>query len=215
MKTREEALKYGLSFPDTYQEAPFHDNNWQLVRIRSNKKAFLWTYERDGYVNLNVKVRPEDRDFWRSIYKSVIPGYHQNKEHWNTIILDGTIPAKDIKLMIAESYDLITDSPTKRIYEAVKRIPRGCVATYGQVAEMAGNKKMSRAVGNALHHNPDPDGIPCYRVVNSKGELSGEFAFGGPGAQAKLLEEEGVEVINSIVDLKKYQNAYSKLLSGR
>ena len=51
--------------------------------------------------------------------------------------------------MIAESYDLVTDSPTRRIYEAVKKIPRGKVATYGQVAEMAGNKKMARAVGNA------------------------------------------------------------------
>ena len=78
----------------------------------------------------------------------MIPGYHQNKEHWNTVILDGSIPDKDIKRMIAESYDLITDSPTKRIYEAVKRIPKGHVATYGKVAEMAGNPKMSRAVGN-------------------------------------------------------------------
>ena len=89
--------------------------------------------------------------------------------------------------MIAESYDLITDSPSKRIYEAVKKIPRGRVATYGQIAALAGNPKMSRAVGNALHKNPDPDNIPCYRVVNSKGRLSGEFAFGGSGAQALLL----------------------------
>ena len=106
--------------------------------------------------------------------------------------------------MIAESYDLITDSPTKRIYEAVKRIPKGHVATYGKVAEMAGNSKMSRAVGNALHKNPDPEHIPCFRVVNSKGELAGAFAFGGDGAQVKLLEADGVEVVNGKVDLKKY-----------
>lgn len=204
MTSREEALEYALSFPNTYQEAPFNDLNWQLVRVYGSKKAFLWTYERDGYINLNVKVSPYTRDMWRAAFSSVIPGWHQNKEHWNTIILDGTIPAKDIKLMIAESYDLITDSPTKRIYEAVKKIPKGSVATYGQVAEMAGNKKMSRAVGNALHHNPNPDEIPCYRVVNSKGELAGEFAFGGEGAQAKLLMEDGIEVINGKVDLDKY-----------
>ena len=106
--------------------------------------------------------------------------------------------------MIAESYDLVSDSPTKRIYSAVKKIPRGCVATYGQIAELAGDRKMARAVGNALHKNPDPENIPCYRVVNSKGELSGEFAFGGAGKQAELLEAEGVEVINGKVDLKKY-----------
>lgn len=204
MQTREEALSYGLSFPDTYQEAPFHDNNWQLVRVKGSKKAFLWTYERDGYINLNVKTDPEWRDFWRGAYASVIPGWHQNKEHWNTIILDGSIPDDDIKRMIAESYDLVTDSPSKRIYEAVKKIPKGKVATYGQVAELAGNKKMARAVGNALHKNPNPDSIPCYRVVNSKGELAGDFAFGGAGAQAKLLMADGIEVIDGRVDLKKY-----------
>ena len=171
MRTRQEALAYGLSFPDTYEEAPFHDQNWKLVRVKGTGKAFLWTYERDGYI---------------------------------TIILDGTIPDDEIKRMIAESYDLVTDSPSRRIYEAVKRIPAGRVATYGQVAEMAGDRKMARAVGNALHRNPDPENIPCFRVVNSKGELSGEFAFGGPGAQAERLREDGVEVLNGRVDLEKY-----------
>ena len=142
MTTREEALAYGLSFPDTYQEAPFHDENWQLVRVKGCKKVFLWTYERNGYINLNVKVSPEWRDLWRSTYSSVIAGWHQNKEHWNTIILDGTVPDEDIRRMIAESYDLVSDSPTKRIYEAVKKIPRGQVATYGQIAELAGDKKV-------------------------------------------------------------------------
>ena len=190
MKTREEALAYALSFPKTYQEAPFHDNNWQL--------------EREGYINLNVKADPQWRDFWRSTYASVIPGWHQNKDHWNTIILDGTVPEQEIQRMIAESYDLVTDSPTRRIYEAVKKIPRGKVATYGQVAEMAGNKKMARAVGNALHKNPDPEKIPCYRVVNAKGELAGEFAFGGEGAQARLLQADGIAVVDGRVDLKIY-----------
>lgn len=204
MKTREEALAYGLSFPDTYQEAPFHDTNWQLVRVKGSKKAFLWTYERYGCINLNVKVEPEWRDFWRNTYQSVTAGWHQNKEHWNTVILDGTIPDEDIRRMIAESYDLVTDSPSKRIYEAVKKIPRGKVATYGQIAELAGDKKMARAVGNALHKNPSPDEIPCYRVVNAKGELAGAFAFGGGDVQAKLLEADGIEVVNGKVDLKKY-----------
>ena len=204
MKTREEILAYGLTFADTYVDTPFSDTHWQLVRVKQSKKAFLWTYEKDGFLNLNVKADPEWRDFWRSTYESVIPGYHQNKEHWNTIILDGSIPNEDIKRMIAESYDLVTDSPTKRIYEAVKKIPKGHVATYGQIAEMAGNPRMSRAVGNALHKNPDPLHIPCFRVVNSKGELAGAFAFGGGKAQAELLREDGVEVVNGKVDLEKY-----------
>ncbi|MGN1204926.1 MAG: methylated-DNA--[protein]-cysteine S-methyltransferase [Lachnospiraceae bacterium] len=204
MTTREEALAYGMSFPDSYVEAPFHDPNWQLVRVKGSKKAFLWTYEREGYINLNVKTDPEWRDFWRNAFPSVLPGWHQNKEHWNTIILDGSIPDRDIKRMIKESYELVTDSPSRRIYEAVKKIPKGHVATYGQVAELAGDKKMARAVGNALHKNPDPEHIPCYRVVNAKGELAGEFAFGGKGQQAKLLMQEGVEVVDGKVNLSQY-----------
>lgn len=204
MKTREDALKFGLSFPDTYKEAPFHDFNWMLVRVKSNQKAFLWTFEKDGYICLNLKTDPAWRDLWRSTYKSVIPAFHQNKEHWNTVILDGSIPRKDIERMIAESYELVANTPTKRIYDAVKRIPKGKVATYSQVAAMAGNAKMSRAVGNALHKNPDPEAIPCYRVVNSKGELSGAFAFGGAKRQAQLLMADGIEVNDNRVDLKKY-----------
>lgn len=205
MKTRQEALEYALSFANTYQDMPFHDMNWQLVRALPSKKAFLWTYERDGFINLNVKVDKEKAFFWRKLYPSVIPGYHQNKESWNTIILDGTVPDSDIRTMIAESYDIVTYSPTTRIYEAVKKIPKGTVATYGQVAEVAGDKKMARAVGNALHKNPDPDNIPCYRVVNSKGELAGAFAFGGANVQADLLRADGIEVVDNVVDLKKYQ----------
>ena len=204
MRTKEEACSFGLEFENTYLDKPFRKADRQLIRIKDTKKAFLCVYERDGFVNLNVKVDPAWRDFWRNTYTSVVPGYHQNKEHWNTLILDGSIKDEDIKRMIAESYDLVTDSPTKRIYEAVKRIPKGKVATYGKVAEMAGNKKMSRAVGNALHKNPDPDNIPCFHVVNSKGELAPEFAFGGMGEQRKLLEAEGIEVKNNKVDLSKY-----------
>ena len=204
MTTREEALAYGLSFPDTYQQAPFHDPNWQLVRVKGSRKVFLWTYERDGYINLNVKVDPEWRDFWRSAFDAVMPGWHQNKEHWNTIILDGSIPDADIRRMIADSYELVTDSPTKRIYEAVRKVPRGKVATYGQIAEMAGDRKMCRAVGNALHKNPDPDTIPCYRIVNAKGELAGAFAFGGEKTQEKLLRADGIEVVDGKVDLERF-----------
>ncbi len=204
MQTREEVLAFALSFPDTYQDAPFHDDNWQLVRVKGSKKAFLWTYERNGYMNLNVKVDPEWRDYWRDAFASVVPGWHQNREHWNTIILDGSVPDDAVREMIAESYRLVTDSPSKRIYEAVKKIPRGKVATYGQVAELAGDKKMARAVGNALHRNPDPEHIPCYRVVNAKGELAGAFAFGGANVQEQLLAADGILVVDGRVDLETY-----------
>ena len=61
MRTRKQALEYGLSFPDTYTDAPFHDNNWQLVRFGGNGKAFLWTYERGVPMLLVLMVCGNDR----------------------------------------------------------------------------------------------------------------------------------------------------------
>lgn len=97
-------------------------------------------------------------------------------------------------------------SPFKaKVYEIVRQIPEGHVATYGQIARLVGAPKASRAVGNALHVNPDPKHTPCFRVVNSTGKLSGAFAFGGIYVQRDLLVEDGVEVVNFKVDLNKYQ----------
>lgn len=107
MTTREEALEYGMAFENVYMDAPFRDENWVLVRYKKNRKAFLWTYEYEAQMRINIKVDPEWRDFWRDAFEAVIPGYHQNKQHWNTVILDGTVPDDAIKRMIAESYDLI------------------------------------------------------------------------------------------------------------
>ena len=91
------------------------------------------------------------------------------------------------------------------IYEQVKKIPRGKVATYGQIAMLAGNPRWARVVGYALHANPDPDSIPCYRVLNRFGGLAPAFAFGGAEKQAELLRADGVEVReDGTVDLEKY-----------
>ena len=92
-----------------------------------------------------------------------------------------------------------------RIYDVVKQIPYGKVATYGLVAALAGSKRWARVVGYALHVNPDPEGIPCYRVVNREGRLSDAFAFGGVNQQKVLLEADGIEVVDNHVDLSIYQ----------
>lgn len=93
----------------------------------------------------------------------------------------------------------------KQVYEVVKKIPYGKVATYGQIAHLCGHPRAARQVGWALHVNPQPGIIPCHRVVNKKGYLSGSFAFGGIDVQKQLLEAEGVEVNNeAFVDLVKY-----------
>lgn len=91
------------------------------------------------------------------------------------------------------------------IYQQVRKIPRGKVATYGQIAMLAGNPRWSRVVGYALHANPSPDTIPCYRVVDRFGRLSTAFAFGGVNRQAELLRADGVEVgEDNSVELEKY-----------
>ena len=92
------------------------------------------------------------------------------------------------------------------VYEAVKQIPLGKVATYGDIAKAIGAPRSARQVGWALHNNPRPIEIPCHRVVFADGRLSASFAFGGEQVQRQLLESEGVEVsLDNTVDLKKYR----------
>lgn len=93
----------------------------------------------------------------------------------------------------------------EKIYEVVKRIPKGKVATYGQVAALAGNPHWSQVVGYALHVNPDNSSIPCHRVVNRFGKTAAAFAFGGADIQRQLLESEGVEFTSDgRVDMKRF-----------
>lgn len=80
----------------------------------------------------------------------------------------------------------------ERIYDVVCQIPKGCVATYGQVAFLAGNPRWARVVGYALHSNPRPGEIPCHRVVNREGRVATNFAFGGGLTQREWLENEGI-----------------------
>ncbi len=94
----------------------------------------------------------------------------------------------------------------EKIYEIVKQIPEGTVASYGQIAMLAGNPRWARVVGYALHSNPDPDSIPCYRVVTKDGRTSKSFAFGGEDVQRKLLEKEGIKFTeDGRVDMKRFQ----------
>lgn len=144
---------------------------------------------------------------------NIFPGYHMNKKSWITIKLDETIDTKKIYSLIDNSYNLSIgnkcgltgDSLSQRVYEYLTTIPKGKVVTYKQVAESLGNKGLARAVGNILHKNPDEYKYPCYKVLNSKGELAEAFVFGGKGVQKQKLEKDGIKVINNKVDLSLYQ----------
>lgn len=94
----------------------------------------------------------------------------------------------------------------RAVYAAVRRIPAGKVATYGQIAMLAGSPRASRIVGGALHRNPEPGKTSCHRVVFRDGSLAPGFAFGGTGAQRALLEAEGVTFLpDGRVDMARHQ----------
>ena len=143
----------------------------------------------------------------------VFPGYHMNKKSWITIKLDESVDTSYILELIDNSYNLSIgnkcgltgESLSQKVYEYLTTIPKGKVVTYKQVAESLGNKGLARVVGNILHKNPDGDKYPCYKVLNSKGELAEAFVFGGKNIQKERLEKDGIEVINNKVDLHKYQ----------
>lgn len=106
MTDKREVIAYCLTYQDVYEDEPFRDPNWCVVRHRKNNRVFAWIFEKDGHVWVNVKCDPQWRDVWRQTFSSVVPAYHLNKEHWNSIILDQTVPEAEIRRMIGESYDL-------------------------------------------------------------------------------------------------------------
>lgn len=107
MRTRKEVIEFCKSLKQVYEDYPFHDSNWTLMRHETNKKTFAFIFEREGHIWVNIKCDPEWILVWRETYDSIVPAYHMNKKYWNSIILDGSVPGEDIKRMIGESYDLI------------------------------------------------------------------------------------------------------------
>ncbi len=104
--TRKTMIAHCLSYENVYEDYPFHDANWCVIRHKGNDKIFACIFERNDQIWVNVKCDPQWTSFWRSAFPSVIPAYHMNKTHWNSIILDGSIPDEDVHRMIKESYDL-------------------------------------------------------------------------------------------------------------
>ena len=145
--------------------------------------------------------------------KTIFQAYHMNKRSWITIKLDDDTNMDMVYELVDNSYELSSGKKikgeiseiTKKVMDYLLMIPKGKVVTYGQIAKHLGNKGLARAVGNALHKNPDGDKYPCYKVVNSNGKLAEAFVFGGVNIQKQRLEKDGIEVKDNKVDLSKYQ----------
>jgi len=93
----------------------------------------------------------------------------------------------------------------EKVYQFTRLIPKGKVATYGQLARLAGNVKAARAVGGYMRTNPDAPHTPCHRVVASDGSLTGYSAQGGVTKKRNMLTAEGVFFIKNKVDLSHSQ----------
>ncbi len=125
MQTREELIALCKSFGNVYEDYPFHDSNWTVMRHRVGKKAFAFIYRHGTYLWVNFKAEPDAGRLWREMYPSVVEAYHMNKEHWCSIILDGGLPHTEVVRLLKESYEL-TETAADRRKEAIKH---GCYRT--------------------------------------------------------------------------------------
>lgn len=109
---KRDIIEYCLTFTAAYEDYPF-DDNWAVMRHSGNQKSFAFIYERGGKLCVNLKCEPVKADLLRQIYKDVVPAYHMNKEHWNTVVIDGDVPESELYDMIRHSYDLIKPKTKK------------------------------------------------------------------------------------------------------
>lgn len=114
--TRQDLIDFCLTLPGAYEDYPFSelpgDGATTVMRHLGNKRSFALIMEHDGQLYLNLKCDPMEADFLRQVYQGVIPGYHMNKTHWNTVVMDTDVPDEEIQRQIGNSYDLI--KPKKR-----------------------------------------------------------------------------------------------------
>lgn len=187
------------------------NNKWYglMFKLRKNKLG-IKSEEITEVINLRFQKEKIneiiDNEF-------IFPGYHMNKNSWISIKLDNSLKINKIIELIDNSYllsvgnkcGLAGNDLAQKVFDYLTLIPKGKVVTYKQVAEYLGNKGLARTVGNILHKNPDGDKYPCYKVLNSKGELADAFVFGGKSVQKERLEKEGIKVTNDKVNLEIYQ----------
>ena len=104
--TKRELIDCCLGYPGVFEDYPF-DPTAAVIKHSGNKKMFALIDYMNGRLFINLKCDPVEADFLRRVYKSVTPGYHMNKTHWNTVYPDGDdLPEDALHDMIKHSYDL-------------------------------------------------------------------------------------------------------------
>jgi len=111
--TKQELIDYCLTYPAAYEDYPFDDTT-TLIRHSGNKKMFALVDHLNGRLHVTMKCGPEKADFLRNVFESVTPGYHMNKQHWNTVYVGGDVPIDELYDMIGHSYDLVKPKQRKR-----------------------------------------------------------------------------------------------------
>ena len=106
--TRQDLIDHCLSYPGAYEDYPFDDltasdHPWTVMRHRGNKKSFAFIYEREGRLCVNLKCDPLEADLLRGAFEDVLPGYHMNKTHWNTVRIGGDVPEEELPAAPAET----------------------------------------------------------------------------------------------------------------
>ena len=157
---------------------------------------------------------PEWRDLWRDAYPSVLPAYHMNKEHWSSVILDGSVPNGELRKMAAGSYELVAGIKKSRKFS--RFLPRMCTGRCGtfrregwlptarlplwrDIRELPGRWEALCGTAQGSWN------VPATRVISGSGKLAPAGTFGKPGTQERLLEAEGIPVKNHKVDLEKWR----------
>lgn len=107
---RQELIEFCLTLPGAYEDYPFAslpgEGITAVMRHRSNRRSFALIMDHKGELYLNLKCEPMEADFLRQVYRGVIPGFHMNKTHWNTVVMGSDVPEDEIKRQIENSYDL-------------------------------------------------------------------------------------------------------------
>ena len=106
VKTREDAVAACMTLGGCYEDYPFDDPNWTVMRHCGSRRSFALIFEREGRIWVNVKAEPMWGEHWRRTYPAVVQGYHMNKQYWISIILDGRMTDEEILPLIAESWAL-------------------------------------------------------------------------------------------------------------